>query len=377
MRSLLRLLPLVSLATLMAHCSSSTSDPGSDPIPYMVYAGGAAGSGIAGSTSAAGATGVSGASAQAGTTGATSSTGGAGGSSSAGAPGYDITIRSVPPADTDPAIDTFLEPHVVMVRDPLPDPKTLTRPLFIHLERTGSLPLDAKLYLSQAALSAHLVIGLRYPSDVSIADLCGTDPDPACATNIRAELLDGVDHSKKVTISPANSINNRIAKLLAYLDKKYANEGWGGFLASGAPDWSKTTLSGHSLGAGQAAFIARQNAVTRVVLLAGPSDPPTATWYAGATMTPQTAYYGFLHTADPSYAAIVAGWAAVGIPDTSAPGMADGPPVLYESKDAILTSAPPTAGTSAHDAVALDSATPMVNGHAIYEPVWSRLIGPN
>jgi hypothetical protein len=264
-----------------------------------------------------------------------------------------------------------------MVRDPLPDPKLLTRPLFVHLGKVGGQPSDGKLYMTRAALGGHLVIGLEYPNASSIPDLCANDPDPACAGDVHAELLDGVDHSKKVAISPANSITNRLGKLLAYLDKKYGNEGWGGFLANGAPDWSKMTLSGHDLGAGQAAYIARQKAATRVVMLGGPLDASTSAWLGIASATPPTAYYGFVHTMDPSYGAVIGAWTSMGLPDAAMPGQADGPPALYASKDAIVTSAAPTMGGSPHDSIAIDAATPMVSGHAIYEPVWDRLIGPN
>ena len=41
------------------------------------------------------------------------------------------------------------------------------------------------------------------------------------------EIIDGTDRTPKVTISRANSIENRVVKLLQYLDRAHPSEGWG------------------------------------------------------------------------------------------------------------------------------------------------------
>src|SRR2546426_5859691 len=41
--------------------------------------------------------------------------------------------------------------------------------------------------------------------------------DPNCSGNLRLEVLTGADVSANVSVTPANSIDNRLAKLLGYL----------------------------------------------------------------------------------------------------------------------------------------------------------------
>ena len=62
--------------------------------------------------------------------------------------------------------------------------------------------------------------------------------------------------------------------MLEYLVTTYDDEEhWSQFLdADGALDWSETVIAGSSLGAGQAAIIAEQHSVYRVVLLHGWTD---------------------------------------------------------------------------------------------------------
>jgi hypothetical protein len=53
---------------------------------------------------------------------------------------------------------------------------------------------------------------------------------------VRLEILDGTDRTPLVDVDRANSIENRLIKLLQYLDANRPGEGWGGFLdAAGQP----------------------------------------------------------------------------------------------------------------------------------------------
>ena len=59
-----------------------------------------------------------------------------------------------------------------------------------------------------------------------------------------------------VVISRANSIENRLTKLLQYLAAQFGEEGWSRFMAHDGPRWARIAVSGHSQGGGEAAMIA-------------------------------------------------------------------------------------------------------------------------
>jgi hypothetical protein len=101
---------------------------------------------------------------------------------------------------------------------------------------------------------------------------CGNEPlpPPNCAINARTEILTGENTSTVITVNRANSIENRLDKVLAYLATTHADEGWAQFLeADGTPKWSETVIAGGSLGAGQAALIASLHSVHHVAMFGG------------------------------------------------------------------------------------------------------------
>jgi hypothetical protein len=67
---------------------------------------------------------------------------------------------------------------------------------------------------------------------------------PDCAINARREILDGGDESPVVDVDRANSIENRLDKLLAYLmTTRPAEEGWAQLVNDRGPEttpkWSE------------------------------------------------------------------------------------------------------------------------------------------
>src|ERR1700759_5483020 len=90
------------------------------------------------------------------------------------------------------------------------------------------------------------------------------------------ELLDGRGESPVVDISRADSIENRLTKVLQYLATNYAAEGWSQFLdTSGAeqqPKWSEMVISGQSLGSGESFLIGMVHPMYRVATFAGFTD---------------------------------------------------------------------------------------------------------
>jgi hypothetical protein len=119
------------------------------------------------------------------------------------------------------------------------------------------------------------------------------------------EILNGKDVSTIVNVDSANSIENRLNKLLEYLVATHpAEERWSQFLdTSGAkpqPKWSKTVIAGSSLGAGQAAIIAEQHEVYRAALLHGWVDASHG--WVKRVATPSNRYFTLIHARDNFFA---------------------------------------------------------------------------
>src|SRR2546425_830149 len=58
--------------------------------------------------------------------------------------------------------------------------------------------------------------------------------------------VDGIDRSPIVDVNAANSIDNRLTKLLEYLAAQQPEEDWSRYLAHHKPKWSQIAISGHS-----------------------------------------------------------------------------------------------------------------------------------
>ncbi len=84
------------------------------------------------------------------------------------------------------------------------------------------------------------------------------------------------------------------------MDRDRPGDGWGAYLANGAPDWSRIAVAGHSQGGGMAAFLAKRTKVARVILFSGPADfvlpgRQPAPWLAAPSATPGERWYGLYH----------------------------------------------------------------------------------
>lgn len=234
----------------------------------------------------------------------------------------------VNPQATDPTIDQALDDHYAWI-----DPTAPTNhQLFVYMPGTGGVPATALLIQQKAARLGYHVIGLMYVDDRSIQFLCVHQPDPsACSYDARFEILTGQDVSPLVDVNQPNSIDNRLTKLLQYLDANYPEEGWSEFLADGMPLWSQIATGGFSQGGAEGAFIAKLRVVARVVMFSAPVEnyggaPPS--WESTAHVTPSARYWGLAHDRDPFYQGILGGWTALGMD-------------AFGDKVQVETSAPP------------------------------------
>jgi len=150
-----------------------------------------------------------------------------------------LVPRIIEPHDTDPAIDRWLEAHYVWL-----DPAARSNgTLFVLLGGANSAPSDMQLVAQEAARSGYHVIVLMYPNSKGV-QFCGKLPNPEeCQENMRLEILNGTDLSDSIDVSVANSIDNRLTKVLRLLARSAPEEGWSRFLRAGTPKWRRIAIA--------------------------------------------------------------------------------------------------------------------------------------
>jgi hypothetical protein len=111
-------------------------------------------------------------------------------------------------------------------------------------------------------------------------------------------------------------------KLLVTLDRQHPSEGWSGYLDGSAPRWERLAVSGHSQGAGMAAFIAQRHTVARVALSSSPWDfhgklGQLAPWVLeGPGKTPAESWYASSHAKENSARFIAEAYRALRVPES-------------------------------------------------------------
>jgi hypothetical protein len=223
----------------------------------------------------------------------------------------------VRPSEVDPRIKDFDQPNVVVT----PPNISAKAPLVVFLPGTRNRPTDNPVILKFIASQGYKVIGLEYDDDPSVSEVCPRDPDPDCSGDFRYMRAYGAGSSRRVSNPPAESIDTRLAMLLAWLDAKYPAQGWDAFVKNGHPQWSLIVVSGASQGAGMAAFIAKHSLVKRVVLFSSPWDwtiagRRPAPWLSAASATPPDRWYAEYHRRELTAGALQAAYAALVIPRT-------------------------------------------------------------
>lgn len=297
-----------------------------------------------------------------------------------------LVPRLIAPQTTDPDIDWVptIEPqfnhHYVWLDASRPS----SGKLFVFLPGIGTQsprPRSYQLVQQEAARLGYHVIGLMYPTNVGPGG-CSGGPDPECFENVRMEIIDGVDRSDLVAVSRANSLDNRLTKLLLYLDAQFPTEGWSRFLHGGEPKWSQIAVGGHSGGAGQAALIGKIRHVDRVVIVAGPPDArglgEPAAWVSIGE-TPAAKHFELLHQRDPRNAGILANIDALKLNrfgDPVVPELSEPP---YGGSHVLITDLEPTGGYGAdnpHRSVAADAWAPRgPDGTPLLREAWRYLLG--
>ena len=298
-----------------------------------------------------------------------------------------IRTELVSPGDTDPAIDGWSEPHYVAF-----DPNTSPRGrLFLYLGGGPGLSDSARLLVDQGARNGFHAIALRYPGNaLTAAGLqaqCQADPDPACMENYRREVLDGIDRTGNGDVDRANSIENRLLKLLSYLEASHPNDGWSAFIAGDTPNWSTIVAGGTSSGGTYAAVIAKQHIVARVCMFSAPVDQTLADsgllpapWLLAPHATPSERYYAFEHARNEG-GVFGDNWEALGMAEFGSIVNVESERPPYRGSHQLMTDATPAAVQDPqpfhqpfHFSVTNDQFTPMTaDGLPLFAPVWQYL----
>lgn len=281
-----------------------------------------------------------------------------------------VRTETVLPASTDPAISGWFGAHFAAFA-----PTAATRDrLFVYLHGQGGTAGGATELVKSAAEVGFHAVGLTYPNDWSPFNVCGGDP--ACPEALRREIVDGVDRTPVISVARADSIENRLIKLLTRLDALHPGEGWLQFINGDTIRWDLITLWGHSQGGGNAGIIAKHQSLGRVCLSApaadgGPGSP--AAWWA-SHLTPSANYFGFCHTQD-ALSAKVAFWSALGMSAFGSVLDVAVTPAPYSNTHSLSTSVAPAVAGQFHNSVVADALTPRGAGNVpVYKPVWQYMM---
>jgi hypothetical protein len=185
--------------------------------------------------------------------------------------------------------------------------------LYLFMPGSGQLPeVRCEWVLEGAAHAGLRGIALAYQNNGSISDLCADSKDSDCMESARLERIYGVDTSDLIDCPPEESVVGLLKSLLNELHEMHPDMGWLRWLDDDMePRWEQIVVAGHSQGAGNAAFIARDHLVARVVMYGGPFDRDQtsevdieqrlytpAAWLLDATTTPSRRYFAFYHVRD-------------------------------------------------------------------------------
>lgn len=272
-----------------------------------------------------------------------------------------LPIAVIAPRRTDEAIRSGDPDHVYVDASGPPSGR-----LFLFLPGATASPSDYQDILRHAAAEGDDALGLAYVNDVRIFQVCGQAMEPNCQENLRIEILRGEDRSDLLDVDEANSILNRLVKMLQHV-------GWTQYLddTGEAPRWDRIAVGGHSQGSGHAAMIGRFFSVDRVLLFAGTEPAP---WTLSPRATPPERTFGFAHTEDPLYNAFPRSWENFEIPGELTDVDEVAPP--FNGSHQLITTAPANPNDdNAHRAPIGDTATPRdERGLPTYAPVWCHLL---
>jgi hypothetical protein len=224
-------------------------------------------------------------------------------------------VFNIAPSLTDARIRTEDHPHYVAY-----DRGFAPAPILLWLAGTGGHP-HASAFEEAALALGYRVLALSYVDEPAVAQVCrdaSLASDPNCAAKFRRKRIFGDDVSALIDDAPQDAILNRFTMLLRYLALNDQAGDWQQYLQDDQPRWDRVALAGQSQGGGMAAFLAKRQAVAKVIVFSGGWDysgpGKIAAWYREPSRTPPERWYGTYHAREPNAATIAQTYEAMGIP---------------------------------------------------------------
>ncbi len=208
-----------------------------------------------------------------------------------------LVATSTLPSATDPRIIEFNQPHMSWL--PAAAPRNQ---LLLFLPGTNGVPRADFPFAQLASTLGYHAIFLMYPDEDAAQKVCSRSDDANAYIKFRLAVIQGGNYDS-IRVSTADSIENRLAKLLSYLAMHQPNQGWDQYLRDGQINWQKLVVSGHSQGGGHAYVISKIHEVARVIMFGSPKDYSfyfnrPAGGFDSNVKTPLQRYFAFNHTAD-------------------------------------------------------------------------------
>jgi len=283
-----------------------------------------------------------------------------------------IAWDSITPVATDAAINEFNALKHYMLK---PGVDTM-HSLVIFIPGTYRYPGNYKFVMEQIAQQGYHVVGLSYKYDPPVNPLCRGTLDVTCHYRARMETIDGVDRHPGVSVSPANSIINRLKKLMAYLVANKPGQGWNQYYVGGKLQWNKIILAGHSQGASIAGIMGKEFTAKRVVMFSVIDflDNGAIPNWVNNTDNHEN-YYAFIHPKDEQvpFTRAQLGWDKLGMTEYGAMCNIDCNTPPYRDTHILYTNyTPATAQVDKyHNGSTLDS---YINGETAYKASLTQAI---
>ena len=230
----------------------------------------------------------------------------------------EYKVLHIEPSKTDSTISEANSPHLVVY-----NPEAKQGKLLFFMPGTGGIALKGpKKLFATAVNQGYHVINISYINTPAVAQICRGKvlaENSNCTEEFRTRRIYGNNNFSLIDDAPQDAIVNRLTKLLIYLSEHDKTGNWDTYLENGAPKWSEIAVSGQSQGGGMAAFIAKEQLVSRVVDFSGGWDysdkPKIAKWYYSPSVTPSDVWYGTYHVTEPAAKIIRESYEAMGIPE--------------------------------------------------------------
>lgn len=295
-------------------------------------------------------------------------------------PATTLINRQVRASETDSDIPAELVRHQVWV-NPECQPNEL---LLVHLVGSFDSPGSTKVFPAMAANHGYRVVSLKYINSLSAQMACRNSPEEDCYENFRREIIEGVDSSEDTEVDRPNSIENRLLKLLVYLQNEFPEEGWNSFYEDTTLIWDQIAVSGHSQGGGHAAFLAKERNLQRVVMFAAPNDYSAffnggAAWTSATHQTPTANYYALGNRFDEvvEFREEYLQWSNLGMNIFGDTVLVDTQNPPYQNTRMLYTNitGEPGVGTN-HSLMIIDDLLPLDDqGNPIFIDAWKYMLG--